>query len=73
MYRIDLYMRVKENKKKLFSSCWYPSEKQAINARNALMRIPKGVYCQSFGENRPVKKKILGGLVCSNPIKDDRF
>lgn len=73
MYRIDLYIRIKENKKKLFSSCWYPSEKQAINARNALMRIPKGVYCQSFGENRPVKKKILGGWVCSNPIKDDRF
>ena len=73
MYRIDLYMRVKENKKKLFSSCWYPSEKQAVNARNALMSIPKGVYCQSFGENRPIKKKILGGWICSNPIKDDRF
>ena len=58
---------------RIVSSCWYPSEKQAVNARNALMRIPKGVYCQSFGENRPVKKKILGGWVCSNPIKDDRF
>ena len=73
MYRVDVYARVKDNKKKLFTSCWYPLEQEAVKAKKALMSIPKGVYCQSFGENRPVKKKILGGWICSNPIKDDRF
>ena len=73
MYRVDVYARVKDNKRKLFTSCWYPLEQEAVKATKALMSIPKGVYCQSFGENRPVKKKILGGWICSNPIKDDRF
>ena len=73
MYRVDVYARVKDNKKKLFTSCWYSLEKEAVKAKKALMSIPKGVYCQSFGENRPVTKKILGGWICSNPIKDDRY
>lgn len=73
MYRIDVYTRVKDNKRKLFTSCWYPLEQEAVKAKKALMSIPKGVYCQSFGENRPVTKKILGGWICSNPIKDDRY
>lgn len=73
MYRIDVYTRVKDNKRKLFTSCWYPTEKEAASAKHALMSIPKGVYCQSFGENRPITKKILGGWICSNPAKDDRY
>ncbi len=73
MYRIDVYTRVKDNKRKLFTSCWYPTEKEAASAKRALMSIPKGVYCQSFGENRPITKKILGGWICSNPTKDDRY
>ena len=73
MYRVDVYARVKDNKRKLFTSCWYPLEQEAVKAKKALMSIPKGVYCQSFGENRTVRKKILGGWICSNPIKDDRY
>lgn len=73
MFRIDVYQRIKDNKKKLFTSCWYSTEKEANAAKQALMSIPKGVYCQSFGENRPVTKKVLGGWLCSNPVKDDRY
>lgn len=58
MYRVDVYTRVKDNKRKLFTSCWYPLEQEAIKAKKALMSIPKGVYCQSFGENRPVTKRF---------------
>lgn len=73
MYRIDTYIKTKGNvKKKIFSS-WYPTEKEATDARNALMSIPKGVYCQQWRENGPTTKKVLGGWICSNPIKDDRF
>lgn len=73
MYRIDVYERIRENKKRLYTSCWYPSEERAVKAKRALMSIPKGLYCQSFGENRPVTQKVLGGWICSNPIKDDRY
>lgn len=81
MYRVDVYKVVNVRKsdgsfsdiKKKLSSHWYPTEKEAKKASDAIYRMPFGTYTYVPREGRPPIARDLGGYSTSKPINDNRF
>lgn len=83
MYRVDVFKLINTKKvdeknkpifeKKKIGSHWYPTEKQAQKASDAIYRMPFGTRVYVPREGRPIVVRNLGGYITSKPIKDDRF
>lgn len=81
MYRVDVYrsMNIKKSNgsisvtKKKLSSHWYPTEKEAKKASDAIYQMPFGTYVYVPREGRPPIARDLGGYSTSKPINDNRF
>lgn len=67
MYRLDLFARDKNgNKGSKITSCWYSTEKEAKNAKFAIIQLCKNQY--------QIKKEWkLKSCIIEGPVYDEKY